>query len=148
MELSTAGIALLKQSEGYRRAVYKDVAGFPTVGYGHKVRVGESFPDGVTLEEANLMLRADMAEVYAAIEHQVKVPLTQGQFDALCDFVYNLGAGSLARSTLLKELNAGHYQTAAAQLLLWDHAGGVEVEGLRKRREAEYVLWTGKAAQA
>jgi lysozyme len=141
MELSAAGLELLKRSEGFVGHTYKDVAGVPTIGYGHRLLVGEYFPDGVTQAEAELMLKGDLAEVYAAIERLVKVPLTQGQFDAIADFVYNLGQGSLQRSTLLKELNANKYDTAAAQILLWDHAGGVENAALRRRREAEYKLW-------
>ena len=121
---------------------YKDPLGIPTVLWGHRILPHEDFSQGpYTQAEGELVLKGDLAEVYAAIERLVKVPLTQGQFDAIADFVYNLGQGSLARSTLLKELNAGRYQTAAAQILLWDHAGGVENAGLRRRREAEYKLW-------
>jgi len=71
----------------------------------------------------------------------VKVALTQGQFDALVDFCFNLGAGRLAKSTLLRCLNAGRYNDAAEQLLLWDLAGGEVNLGLKARREAELRLW-------
>jgi lysozyme len=141
MELSAAGLELLKRSEGFVGHTYKDVAGFPTIGYGHRLRKGEWFPDGITEPEAVLLMRGDLAEVYAAIERLVKVPLTQGQFDALVDFTYNLGVGRLAASTMLKELNAGHFQSAAEQLLRWDIADGKENAGLKRRREAEYKLW-------
>ena len=67
--------------------------------------------------------------------------LTQGQFDALVDFVFNLGAARLVGSTLLAKLNAGEYEVAAEQLPLWDHAGGKEAAGLKSRREAELDLW-------
>jgi lysozyme len=73
----------------------------------------------------------------------VRVPLTQGQFDALVDFCFNLGEGRLAGSTLLRELNAGLYAAAGQQLLAWDHAGGKVIPGLKARREAELALWTG-----
>ena len=69
------------------------------------------------------------------------MPLTQGQFDALVDFVFNLGAGRLASSTLLTYLNAGNTDAAAWQLLAWDHAGSTEIAGLKARREAEFRLW-------
>jgi lysozyme len=71
----------------------------------------------------------------------VKVALTQGQFDALVDFVFNLGAGRLASSNLLSYLNAGEYDAAAWQLLAWDHVGSREVASLKVRREAEFRLW-------
>jgi lysozyme len=71
----------------------------------------------------------------------VKAPLTQGQFDALVDFCFNLGAGRLTASTLLKCVNAGRYDDAVEQLLLWDHAGEQECSALKARREAEAELW-------
>jgi lysozyme len=77
----------------------------------------------------------------------VKAPLTQGQFDALVDFTFNLGAGRLASSTLLKSLNAGRYDDAAEQLLRWDHAGGQENAALKARREAEAELWRNAPAK-
>jgi lysozyme len=87
------------------------------------------------------LLRADAQDAEQAVTRLVKAPLTQGQFDALVDFVYNLGSARLANSTLLKLLNAGRYDEAANQLLLWDHAGTVEVAGLKARRLAETKLW-------
>jgi lysozyme len=75
----------------------------------------------------------------------VRVPLTQGQFDALVDFCFNLGAGRLAASTLLKALNARRYDAAGEQLLRWDVAAGEVNAGLRARREAEARLWAGPA---
>ncbi len=146
MELSPAGLELIKRSEGFRESVYTDVAGFPTIGYGHRLQPGESFPNGVTELEAQAILTADAGDAEQAVSRLVKVTLTQGQFDALVDFVFNLGAGRLAGSTLLVDLNAGHYSTAAEQLLEWDHAGGIVVAGLKARREAEYNLWMGEAA--
>jgi lysozyme len=71
--------------------------------------------------------------------------LTQGQFDALVDFCFNLGAGRLQSSTLLRCLNAGRYDAAAEQLLLWDVASGEVNLGLKGRREAELCLWKSSA---
>jgi lysozyme len=93
-------------------------------------------------------LAGDVREAEQAVLSMVKVPLTQGQFDALVDFCFNLGAGKLAESTLLKDLNAGRYDAAQEQLLRWDHAGSQENAGLRARREAEAQLWgNGDATQ-
>jgi lysozyme len=141
MRLSNAGINLIKQSEGFRATTYNDVAGRPTIGYGHKLRPGESFPNGITRARAEQLLIADVATACGAVEHLVKVPLTQGQYDGLVDFCFNLGRGRLAASTLLRELNAGNYDEARRQLLLWDHAGGQALLALQARRQAEFNLW-------
>ena len=142
MHLSSAGLALLKKSEGFRDRVYADVAGFRTIGFGHRLLPSEEYPDGINLEQAETILGHDIAIAEAAVERLVKTSLTQGQFDALVDFVFNLGAGRLASSTLLKYLNSGKYADAAWQLLAWDHAGSKEVAGLKSRREAEFRLWS------
>ena len=145
MKLSEAGLSLIKQAEGFRRQRYNDVNGFPTIGYGHKLLHPDSFPDGVSEEQAVEILVADVRDAEEAVERMVKVPLTQGQFDALVDFCFNLGAGRLASSTLLKVLNSGRYDDAAEQLLRWDVAGGRENAGLKARRQAELALWRGES---
>lgn len=141
MELSAAGLALLKQSEGFRSKVYLDVNGLPTIGYGHRMLHPESFPNGITEQQAVDILATDVRESELAVHRLVRVPLAQGQFDALVDFCFNLGSGRLAASTLLADLNTGRYSAAAEQLLLWDHAGDRECAALRARREAEFHLW-------
>ena len=146
MQLSRAGLQLVKQSEGFRSQTYTDVNGIPTIGYGHRLLASESFPAGVTEAQATQMLAAEVAFAERAVERLVKVPLTQGQFDALVDFCFNLGTGRLASSALLKILNHGRYHDAAEQLLRWDIAGGIENAGLKARREAEIALWNGTAA--
>ena len=145
MKFSEAGFALLKESEGFIAHTYLDVEGLPTIGYGHRVVGPESFPQGITEAQAAAILAGDVEEAEHAVARLVKVPLTQGQFDALVDFTYNLGAGRLASSTLLLDLNAAQYYDAAAQLLRWDHAGMQVNAGLERRREAEYKLWTGQS---
>lgn len=145
MEFSEAGLALLKQSEGFRSKVYLDVEGFPTIGYGHRLLHPESFPDGVSEEQAAEILLSDLRDTKQSIARLVRVTLTQGQFDALVDFAFNLGQHRLADSTLLAELNGGRYDEAAEQLMCWDHAGTAENAGLKARRKAEYKLWTGHA---
>jgi GH24 family phage-related lysozyme (muramidase) len=145
MQFSEAGFELLKRSEGFRSHVYLDVAGFPTIGYGHRLLHSDSFPNGIDEAQAADILISDVNAACDAVARLVTVPLTQGQFDALVDFTFNLGAGRLAASTLLKSLNAGRYDDAAEQLLRWDHAlekgKEVEVAALKARREAEIALW-------
>jgi lysozyme len=148
MNLSSAGLALLKRSEGFRAQVYTDATGNPTIGYGHKLLHPESFPAGIDETFAAQILSRDVAEAEVVVSHLVKVPLNQGQFDALVDFVFNLGGGRLAGSTLLLDLNKGYYNDAAAQLLRWDHAGMKELPALKLRRIAEFQLWYGKQPHA
>jgi lysozyme len=150
MHLSAAGLELLKKSEGFRERVYSDIAGFRTIGYGHRLTGSESYPEGITQAQAESILAADVAIAESAVSRLVRVPLSQGQFDALVDFVFNLGAGRLGSSTLLRYLNAGRYDDAAWQLLAWDHAGDRELAALKVRREAEFRLWhpASRACQA
>lgn len=143
MHMSAAGLELLKRSEGFRDHTYLDVAGYPTIGYGHRLLHPESFPKGISESQADGILVSDIRDAEQAVERLVKVPLTQGQFDALVDFCFNLGPGRLAGSTLLESLNGGQYEAAAEQLLRWDHAGDRECAALKARREAEKELWGG-----
>ena len=146
--LSAAGLALLKRSEGFRAKVYLDVVGIPTIGYGHRLLHGQSFPTGIDEEFGATILADDVHEAEQSVKRLVRVSLTQGQFDALVDFCFNLGARKLAASTLLKDLNAGQYEAARDQLLLWDHVGTQENAGLKARREAEFQLWGSEERQA
>lgn len=148
MHLSSAGLELLKKSEGFRDQTYADVAGFRTIGFGHRQAPGENYSNGMSLAQAEKILATDVLLAEAAVTRLVKVPLTQGQFDALVDFVFNLGAARLASSTLLNYLNSGKYDAAAWQLLAWDHAGSREIVGLKLRREAEFHLWSPTAEHA
>ena len=147
MKLSATGLELLKRSEGFRGRTYLDVNGFPTIGYGHRLLHPESFPDGIDEAQAAEILVSDVRDAEQAVTRLVKVALTQGQFDALVDFCFNLGAGRLASSTLLKVLNGGRYEAAAEQLLRWNIAGGQENAGLKARREAELALWSGSESE-
>jgi len=142
MQLSAAGLELIKRSEGFRGHLYMDVAGFPTIGYGHRVKPPESFPGGIDEAQASQMLAKDVGQAEQAVARLVRVALTQGQFDALVDFCFNLGAGRLAASNLLRDLNAGRHDAAGQQLLSWDHACGEVNAGLKARRESEFHLWS------
>lgn len=145
MQLSATGLELIKESEGFRPTTYFDVAGLPTIGYGHRLEPKECSPDGICQTEADVILLWDVREAEQAVSRLVRVPLTQGQLDALVDFTFNLGACRLATSTLLQDLNAGNYNDASLQLLRRDHSGDREI-ALKARREAEYRLWTGRTA--
>ena len=140
LSYSDQGLALTEQFEGLQLTAYQDPVGVWTIGYGH---TGNDVQPGLTItqEQASALLLQDVASAVAAVNRLVTVPLTQNQFDALVDFTFNVGQGNLASSTLLRELNAGNTAGAAAQFLVWVYAGGVQLPGLVKRRQAEAALF-------
>ena len=144
MRTSERGIELIKRFEGLRLSPYHDPIGLPTVGVGHLLSK-EKWADlsqwpTITEEEADNLLRKDVARFERAVGRLVKRPLTKGQFDALVSFTFNLGAGALQASTLRRVLNRGDYHDAPRQLLRWVFAGGRRLRGLVRRREAEAIV--------
>jgi lysozyme len=119
---------------------YRCQAGVLTIGYGH---TGPDVSSGqrITEREADALLEQDIGKTLACIQRCVKVPLTQNQVDALASWVYNLGCGSLSRSSLLRHLNARDYAGAAAQFSRWTHADGKELPGLVARRKEEREMF-------
>lgn len=136
---SRSGLELTEQSEGCRLNAYQDVVGVWTIGYGHTKGVKKG--DTCTQDQAEAWLLEDIAAIVAAINRDVRVELTQGEFDALVDFAFNLGIGALERSTLWKKLNAGDFHGASLEFPKWANAGGKRVEGLFRRRLKEQVLF-------
>lgn len=144
MQISENGIALIKSFEGLRLTAYKDNVGVWTIGYGWTQLVdGKHVAAGMTIkqETAERLLKTGLVSYERDISKLVKVNLTQGQFDALVSFAYNLGVRALSTSTLLKKLNAGDYRGAADEFLCWNKAGGKVLAGLSRRREAEQSLF-------
>lgn len=143
MKTSDAGLEFIAQREGLRLYAYPDPAtgGAPwTIGHGHTG--AEVSPSTViTPEQARMLLEEDCEKAEQCIEHHVTVPLNQNQFDACVSFIFNLGCGNFTASTLLKLLNAGNYQAAAAQFCRWDKANGQVMAGLTARRRAESDLF-------
>jgi lysozyme len=133
---SKVGLEQLTEAfEGCRLYAYQDSRGVWTLGYGHTSGVNPA--DTCSQAQAESWLLEDVAWAEAAVNHYVTVALTQGEFDALTDFTFNLGTGSLQHSTLLKLINAGDFAHAANEFEKWDRCGGVEVAGLLRRRLAE-----------
>ena len=135
MKYSTQGLRLTESFESCRLVAYQDQVAVWTIGYGHTrgVRPG----DVCTQAQAEQWLIQDVAICETDVNTHVTVPLTQGQFDALVDFAFNLGCWSLNGSTLLRLLNAGAYHAAFGKFEDWDHACGQVVAGLQRRRQAE-----------
>jgi lysozyme len=133
--IAIAGV-LVTHFEGREYKPYRDATGIWTVCEGHTgpdVIPGKTYTDA----QCDAFRDKDLAVAQAAVDRQVKVPLSSTQKAALIDFTYNVGAGNLARSTLLKKLNAGDYEGACAEYRQWRLAGGKVLPGLVLRREAE-----------
>jgi GH24 family phage-related lysozyme (muramidase) len=144
MQTSDKGISLIKQFEGCKLTAYQDSVGVWTIGYGWTQPVdGKPIRAGMTIkqETAERLLKTGLVSYESDVSRLVKIGLTQGQFDALVSFTYNLGARSLSTSTLLRKLNAGDYAGAADEFLRWNKAGGKVLNGLTRRREAERALF-------
>nr|DAL10735.1 MAG TPA_asm: Lysozyme [Caudoviricetes sp.] len=144
MRISDKGISLIKQFEGLRLTAYQDSVDVWTIGYGWTQPVdGKPIRPGTTIKEetAERLLRTGLVGYESDVSKLVKVKLTQGQFDALVSFAYNLGARTLSTSTLLQKLNAGDYAGAADEFPRWNKAGGKVLPGLTRRREAERALF-------
>ena len=137
---SPACFSLIRESEGLRLTEYVDTS-HHAIGYGHNLLPSEHYPKGITKSQAELLLQNDVKKAYAAVTQAVHVPLTQGMVDALTDFVYNEGSAAFGHSTLLKLLNAGHFQAAADQFQFWVYSGGVVLPGLVIRRSRERAMF-------
>ncbi len=142
--VNAEGLKLIKQWEGYRDKAYKDGGGVWTIGYGHTSAAGapKVVPGmRITEQEAEEILRRDIDSVEAAVVNSVKVPLNDNQFAALVSFVYNVGEGAFRKSTLLKKLNSGDYNSVPNELMKWVNDNGKKIQGLVNRRAAECGLW-------
>lgn len=132
---------IVQASEGCILAAYLCPRGIPTIGYGHTHGVAL----GMTCSpvQASAWLAEDLHNAEQAVHKYVKVPLSQDEFDALCSFVFNLGASSLVGTTLISLLNAGYYPAAATEMLKWCHVGKKVEPGLVIRRKRESALFSG-----
>lgn len=155
LHTSKAGIDLIKEFEGLRLESYQDSAGIWTIGWGTtRMPDGKPIHEGllITKERAEKLLEREVGECERHVQRLVQVELTQHQLDALVVFAYNIGWPKFAGSTLLKKLNAGDYDGAAAEFMRWNKAqdkkdGGKlkPFNGLTRRRKAERDLFLGAA---
>lgn len=162
-EINQAGVDLVKGFEGIvdgdpttvNLDPYLDPIGIWTIGWGHAVRVGGEFlrgrenrarakalyPDGITRDQAEALLRADLLDTCRDVDALVKVPVSDNQFAALVSFAYNVGTGNLSRSTLLRLVNERNFMAASKEFVKWNKADGKELAGLTRRRLAESELF-------
>ncbi|MGU5727515.1 lysozyme [Aeromonas jandaei] len=145
-QVTEEGLNLIKRFEGFSHTIYTCPAGYPTIGYGHVVVAHEQdqFATGITQAEATELLRKDVRIAERAVLRLISVPLTDGQFDALVSFTFNLGAGALQRSTLRRKVNRGEHQAVPAELMKWVWAVGKKLPGLVRRRQAEGVAYASE----
>ena len=139
MRISPDGLQFIKDAEGCRLTAYRDSVGVLTIGFGHTAGVHGGL--SVTPQQAEALLLDDLEAVYRCIQSKVSVPLSQGQFDALCSWIFNLGCGNFAASTLRAKLNEGDYEGAEKQFGRWVHAGGKSLPGLVTRRAGEAQMF-------
>lgn len=137
--ISDEGLGLIKSFEGFSSRIYICPAGYPTIGYGHLVRADEMefYKDGITVNEGDELLRKDALSAEMAVLKYISVPLSDGEFDSLVSFTFNLGSGALQSSTLRRKLNRGDYAGASGEFKRWVWAGGRKLSGLIRRRRAE-----------
>jgi lysozyme len=135
MKLSQDGKKLIQSFEGLRLSAYQDSVGVWTIGYGHTKGVKPG--DQINSRRADELFMEDVKGFEVEVNTLVTVPLTQGQFDALVSFCFNLGINALRKSTLLKLLNQDDREGAARQFGRWTQAGGTVLAGLERRRAAE-----------
>jgi lysozyme len=121
------------------------VRGTLTIGYGHTKAAAGHWPfvlgGKITKEQATQLLHEDMAPVIAFVNKVVKVPVTQGQANALYSITFNFGEGNLSKSSILRKLNAGNYAGARAAFALYNKSKGETMLGLVRRRAAEQHMW-------
>lgn len=146
MNINTAGLALIKRSEGLKLRGYLCPSAVATIGWGSTQIFGRKVKPGelITLEQAEAQLKLDLAIFEKGVEAAVKVPLTSNQFSALVSLAYNIGLGAFRSSSLLKYLNAKQYQLVPDQIKRWSRGGGKILPGLVIRRAAEAQLFQAK----
>lgn len=132
---------VVKEFEGLNLNVYNDVAGNPTIGYGHLIKPGESFTSPITQEQADTLLAGDLSPTIEGVKNLVTVAINDNQLAALVSLAFNIGLHAFATSSLLKSLNAGKFGEAAVEFLNWCHSGVHVVRGLLNRRMKEKSIF-------
>lgn len=148
MKLSANGFKLLGELEGIVLRPYRDSVGIPTIGIGStyyedgtKVKMSDK---AITKERAIQLAKNVVKSFEAQVNKSILLPMAQNQFDAMVLLCYNIGESGFARSSVVRNFNAGNLQKAADSFLLWNKAGGKVVRGLVNRRNIERTLFLSK----
>ncbi len=142
MHTSDAGRKFIESWEGLRLHAYDDGTGVLTIGFGHTSAAGPPhvyLGMTITVALADQILASDLTAVELDVNHLVKVPVNQNQYDALVSFDFNTGA--LGRSNVLRSVNFNRFGEVPADLMMWIHGGGRVMQGLVNRRRAELALF-------
>ena len=144
MKISNKGLELIKEFEGFSSTAYLCSAKKATIGYGNTfwedgtpIKLGEQ----ISKERAETLLKHVVDNFSVAVEVDIKIEVTQNQFDAMVSLAYNIGLGAFKNSTLLRQLNRGNFVGASQEFLRWDKSNGKPLLGLTRRREREKLLF-------
>lgn len=140
LSISQAGQDVLAEREGMRLTAYKDTVGVWTIGLGHTSNAGPPpVHEGMTIteDEAWEIFRRDNKRFRDECLPLIKAPLSQQEFDALASFIYNIGSTNFAKSTVLKRLNEGDYDSAGEAMLMWNKPP--EVMNRRRGEHAQFL---------
>ncbi len=139
MKTSNKGIDLIKKHEGFRSKAYRCSANVLTIGFGHTLNVKST--DVIDKAQAEVFLRQDVEFAEKEVNRH-NLDINQNQFDALVSFVFNLGVGNFARSTLLRKIKSNpNDPTIRKEFERWIYAGGKVLIGLVRRRKEEAELY-------
>ena len=150
MSVNKATLDLIKQYEGCKLTAYQDIVGIWTIGYGTTAMAGLGITPAkgmtITQERAEDLLRQGVDKFAATVDALIISNVNANEFGACVSLAYNVGSTGFAKSTVLRELNAGNYDKAAAAFRMWNKAGGEVIQGLVNRREAEIKLAAGQVS--
>ena len=145
MTINQAGLALIKEFEGFRAETYKDAVGVLTIGYGTTAAAGVGIDPKpgmrISEETAEAYLRLALDKFGAFIRPKITAEVNENEWSAMLSLAYNIGPSAFAKSTVLKRFNAGDKAGAADAFRMWNKAGGKVLKGLQRRREAERALF-------
>lgn len=145
MSVNQATLDLIKRFEGCKLTAYQDIVGIWTIGYGTTAMAGLGIIPAkgmtITQERAEDLLRQGVDKFAATVDAMITANVNANEFGACVSLAYNIGPTAFAKSTVLRELNAGNNEKAAAAFKMWNKAGGEVVKGLVNRRNAEVTLF-------
>jgi len=139
MHYSASGLTFTLDFEGDKLTAYRGRDGVWTIGAGHTRGVYEGMT--ITEQQAKDFELQDISDAESIVNKHVTVDLTQNEFDAIVDAVFNLGPAFVTGSTFIDLLNSGQYHRAASEFDKWDHCKGLVLPGLLRRRQAETTLF-------
>lgn len=145
MNVSADGKQFIKNHEGLRLQRYSDGSGNATIGWGHRILPSDNIGQSITQAQAQTLFDGDIDKVNIALNSDLKVAVTQNQFDAMADLAFNIGVNAFANSTLLRMINNGNISGASQQFARWNRSGGQVNTGLQNRRADETSLFNSGA---